>query len=945
MKLRQKLAMVLAAALLVTNVPVVTNAVSWNYTQNVVAGNTYTNTLAIEFNSLFNNGGTNADQIPVTTTGALQIVNDGYAINVSGDDLDFDWEKIFIDATGGSTSGIENLYNANNIGVFGVDSANPSNFITVEGLGWSTVKSWVDSSSSRYLVFHGLGDVMESTGLPVDHNYYQHGQISIAYNGDSDEMLVYIAKNTGNIYGNDHISIPLYYIADTGNPRVTVHTRVDALPITGNTISVSASDAVTEDPFYFDIGNYGKVLSVDGGHLDDMTLEEKSTGALVSSLGAVTSYTDRYDIKGNKYSSYYNSGYADEFEYVELIKFELKTSGLEFRYGSVELEGNYGFTNAMFERYNGSNYDSHTYVVVEDEDTVQILIRHSALNDEIYNRNGQRGDIVISGLGVYPEGRNDGEDGTVVKIRVTSDYLDTSTYEVATLSDFAAVLICDDPVDIISGKEDEWVTVELNELVPKVINVGDEITFELSKGFIGKVQQVYNSSYSKVSWENITFADALIDSSRNGGGIIIDPLHDTDIFGHETIVQMETAISSYSYDWGLPTLDDLIELPDELMLVDFNIDEDGFIIGFDVVATASFDSVSDPEEMEIGFNLGGRLGEEGNVYLTAINRGFDEDLIVKVGELNAPVIAVAEHTVILEAGMRMQAGGKIVITEEYEGMFEKVGNNKFTIAIEQHGTDDGIRIEDATVTIDGFSANYTISDGAIVIEVIRESDGDLGSVTIEDIVFTSTNVTPQGQYGVEIYGDAINDHAALARGDDSYSGGVDHEGAGSIDGLYSLVLEDFIQVGTDVRTNAVETTINWRTGATTVNGEKVDLLVQPFVSENGRTMVGIRDIATFFNIPPQQIQFFNQPVDGYIYGQPVSQGTGIVQIINGDTIVTFVNGSNIAIAGSQTLYMDEVMQIVDERSYAPIRYVGEALGLTVTVDEATTTATFKNTAN
>ncbi len=968
MKLRQKLAMVLAAAMAITTTaPVVTNAATWNHTQYIVADQTYSNELLINFNSLLSNTGN------ASTSAALTIRN-GYVIQVSGSDMDFNWNQMWADIQNNNSS--SSIYNNNvhPIQIYGVRegmvegqevllySTNSSHEAVYGGdyasyqtpAYWSTLRNGYD-----YLVVRGLVDVVESTGLPVDEDLYQHAEVTLVYAGDDDEFEIVIGQSTGSIWQNDQISIPLYYTADSGTPAVTVSTRADILPIDTGSYSPSIYSTVSTDPFYLDMGDMAS-LSVDGGYINDITLEEVAVESIINSI-ATTDVTDRYTINGTKYSKY--NDYA--YDYVELIKFELKTSGLEFRNG-VYLEGDYGFTNAMF---TNTGDEAGTYVVLSNDDEIRILVRHDAVfgNDgtvgsngaEIFNRNGQRGDIVIAGIGVVPEGRNDGEDGTVVKIKVTSDFLDTETYSVATLNDFNTVLICDDPVDIVAGKDDAKVTFNINEVVPKAINTGDEITFDLNKGFIGKIQEIYRDEYysNTLAWGSVTFADAIGDVDNSGRfhmheGIVVDPLHDTELYSDE----LRTLAIHDGWDVGLTSFDDLIELPDELVLVGLNIDDDGFIVGFDVMASADFDSVDDPEEMEITINLGGRLGEEGNVYLTAVNRGFDEDLVVKVGEITSPVIAVAEETVILESGMRMQAGGKIVITEEYEAMFQKVGNNKFTIAVESKGVDDGIRIEDATVIIDGFQANYDIEDGAIIIEVIRESDGDLASVTIQDIIFTSTNVTPQGQYDIEIFGDAINDHAVLVYGSDDYlgsnedfaegyGGSIGKHRKGSYSDLYRITLEEFIQVGTDVRTNAVETTINWRTGATTVNGEKVDLLVEPFVSSNGRTMVGIRDIATFFNIPASQINFFNQPVDGFIYGQPVSAGTGIVQIINGGTIVTFVNGSNIAIAGSQTLYMDEVMQIVDDRSYAPIRYVGEALGLTVTIDEANTTATFKNTAN
>ncbi len=88
---------------------------------------------------------------------------------------------------------------------------------------------------------------------------------------------------------------------------------------------------------------------------------------------------------------------------------------------------------------------------------------------------------------------------------------------------------------------------------------------------------------------------------------------------------------------------------------------------------------------------------------------------------------------------------------------------------------------------------------------------------------------------------------------------------------------------------------------------------QPFVDENGRTQVPIRAVS--------------EMLDCTVDWNDITK-TATVTHKNGDTIaLTF--GSDVMIINGKTSQMDTAAMIKDDRIYIPVRFVAEALGLTV----------------
>ncbi len=293
------------------------------------------------------------------------------------------------------------------------------------------------------------------------------------------------------------------------------------------------------------------------------------------------------------------------------------------------------------------------------------------------------------------------------------------------------------------------------------------------------------------------------------------------------------------------------------------------------------------------------VAHEGDMVATFTSADFYA-IDVVVGEV-LKAFEVTTEQVVVDLGIKEQVNGAIVIEELHNDLFQ--GGTELVVAVES----DYIRIEDATVEFGG-GMKGELSDSAynavsgryeFIIYITSGAENGEGSITISNLEFDISASTPRGDYDLFLAGNALS---ILNEKYDKYEDSHLED---------FLTVEDYMIVGLDVHATRVVAEINTVTGEAVVNGEEVTLLTTPYISSNDRTMVGIRDIATIFNIAPQNILFAD----------------GVVTILNGTNIIQFQEGSNIITSGNATFIMDEVMQIKDDRSYAPARFLAVALGL------------------
>jgi trimeric autotransporter adhesin len=111
----------------------------------------------------------------------------------------------------------------------------------------------------------------------------------------------------------------------------------------------------------------------------------------------------------------------------------------------------------------------------------------------------------------------------------------------------------------------------------------------------------------------------------------------------------------------------------------------------------------------------------------------------------------------------------------------------------------------------------------------------------------------------------------------------------------------------------------------TVNGSQNTMDITPYINHDGRFMLPVRYAANALGISDENMNWDNQ--------------NQIVTIIKNDsTIQLQVNRPDYIVNGT-TVPMDTTVQIKNGRIMVPLRFIGQALGATVTWDDKTKTAT------
>ena len=152
--------------------------------------------------------------------------------------------------------------------------------------------------------------------------------------------------------------------------------------------------------------------------------------------------------------------------------------------------------------------------------------------------------------------------------------------------------------------------------------------------------------------------------------------------------------------------------------------------------------------------------------------------------------------------------------------------------------------------------------------------------------------------------------------DGSYSATI----SGTNLGKGEIEIDQFLVVGEQ------DVTASFTIGAATytVNGEEKQMDGQAYLTESGRTMVPVRYVSDAFGISGKDVLF----------------NKGTVTLLAGNRTIQLTNGSNIAILNGVQITMDEKVVIKDGRTYIPMGEIGRLLGVSVSWDNTTKTATF-----
>jgi thiol-disulfide isomerase/thioredoxin len=105
-----------------------------------------------------------------------------------------------------------------------------------------------------------------------------------------------------------------------------------------------------------------------------------------------------------------------------------------------------------------------------------------------------------------------------------------------------------------------------------------------------------------------------------------------------------------------------------------------------------------------------------------------------------------------------------------------------------------------------------------------------------------------------------------------------------------------------------------------LNDSVVESDVSPYIDDNNRTMVPVK--------------FISEALGALVEWD---DATRTVTVIKGNDVMTLAIGSNELIKNGEVIIMDSAAVIKESRTFVPVRYISEALALTVGWDEASRT--------
>ncbi len=449
-------------------------------------------------------------------------------------------------------------------------------------------------------------------------------------------------------------------------------------------------------------------------------------------------------------------------------------------------------------------------------------------------------------------------------------------FTIASIVDDQIYIYVDDTIELIAGQDAKTVTIGIKEIVSGALNPSQLFYFDFDGN---KCRHAYATA-SDVGSIPITFDGTTVSNSKihaTTGDYFITRDSSTElIIDFEALVEYLESIgylnpSSSNYDDDLHAVLNSVEF-DLKILSRINDVNDLTTVGQTADMTIAIDSKN--------------LDDDQELYVGTVSRGFE----------------VEHETAHLELGVKEQIGGSLTIYETDEEIFKD--GRQIVIAVENP---DALKIQSATFETKGLEIRVLndgswntvdknieddgtvwetidVSNGYIVLKIHNESIDEPGSITIKDIEYDVWASTPRGDYdlwiggsAIDFYNDSIDDSTT------SYSSPSD------LMDRY-VTVEDFVVVGKDVFIHQIESTIDFSTGIATVNGKETPMKAIPYLSNTGRAMVGVRDLAEFFNISEDSILFTSG---------------GYVTIFNGNSIITLTNGSSILYKDGQPIYMDE----------------------------------------
>lgn len=432
-----------------------------------------------------------------------------------------------------------------------------------------------------------------------------------------------------------------------------------------------------------------------------------------------------------------------------------------------------------------------------------------------------------------------------------------------------------------------------------------------------------------------------------------------------------------------------LKLPDMVKIVDFEVNDTKYIKGSNIEDLAyvdddgatlviprlndqvdengnSVDVVNEDEcsEFDIKFyvTIDPAFGDN-DITLSVYGAGVDEGVIAdKVVAKAVTPISISTETTKTNIGYSSIATADVTITEAIAGAL--LDDQDLLVYIDTNWTSGDIGIDDSDIEVEANGGELAVkayktktvdNQQYLEIPVDKQSYTTPGSITITGINVGTSRSVPYGDYDLKVAGGAVlnnydedyedNYKTSTTVASSSFSRTDEkNEFVWTQDNTDSYKYDAYLSVIT--QTETLDEVVSVTIGETTIyiNDEAYTMEVAPYIqASSASTMVPLRFVTLALGVDTDAITSGNADETSTVtWDANTKTATIFYAAGSGQKIIQFTAGSNIMVVDGTSVPMDNgvVAEITDSRMFVPFRALGTALGVPVSWDETTRTATY-----
>lgn len=795
----------------------------------------------------------------------------------------------------------------------------------IEGVYLKIVpKEEVESNSSIVLTLTNSA-VLKQSELDASYQFDTIGQYTKSYSTLYSEFVSAVGSSTSAsatasaanktivaMYadGIDDTYLP-YHLTRSGKTEM----QVDIFPIGSSMCDTTYSDnGLSQKPYYYipiavtadDEGDMTVIIdsnetSISGGSTLTFATCTSSSGATTTSIDDVNDFNEELVIDED-------NGNSIRIKETVAGTFEAGTLTIRVN-GSFQLNETYTAANISVE--SGTNSPEFTIDWANskvDEDKITIVFSS-------FTETTKASSIIINGIMIEPEDEDD--DWGEVTLNFKGIGITSETITVGNRCDYGMSLtLNEDATTILTGfsyhvdddlDEDDYVTAEVHieETIADTWNTKQKMYLCLPEGV--KIVDFEVEDYDNLS---ISLFDlAYLDD--DGSTLVVPRLKD--------------------YDY---------------------VDEDD-CTEFDIKFYVTIDPAFGDNDITL------------SVYGAGVEEGLISDKVIAKA---ATPITISTESTSTNIGYSSIATADVTITENVAGAI--VDGESIYLGIDTLWTSGDIGFDDSYIDASASgelaiksikTRNLTASnsptgsaeDGVIEIPVDKMSYTTPGSIEVTGIYIGTSRSVPYGDYDLKVFG-----YAVLNNYDDDYDEDYGTDTTVSIlplpadaysfiytqDNTSSYAYASYLSVAT--ATGTLDVVVSITIGETTcyVDGEAYDMGVAPYIqASTSSTMVPLRFVTLALGVDSDAVASGDTDNTSTVtWNANTKTATVFYASGSGQKIIQFTAGSDSMVVDGTTVPMDNsaVAEITDSRMFVPFRALGTALGVPVTWDETTRTATY-----